>query len=104
MDNQEIPLGDGVYQDCPHEIALVIILLCVDNTDIRSNCPQLVEKFHVDVRVNGKIDLNFTGDLRWFLGVRYSYGDDGSVSCDQLTSWVSRRLNQLFFGRITMVV
>jgi hypothetical protein len=27
--------------------------------------------------------LNFTDDLSWFLGVRYSYGDDGSVSCDQ---------------------
>ncbi len=47
----------------------MIILLYVDNTDIRSNCPQLVEKFHVDVRANGKIDLNFTGDLSWFLGV-----------------------------------
>jgi hypothetical protein len=61
----------------------VIILLYVDNTGIRSNCPQLVEKFHADVRANDKIDLNFTGDLSWFLGVRYSYGDDGSVSCDQ---------------------
>ena len=82
-DMQEIPLSDRVYQDCPHEIAVVIILLYVDNTGIRSNCPQLVEKFHADVRANGKIDLNFTGDLSWFLGVRYSYGDDGSVSCDQ---------------------
>jgi hypothetical protein len=49
----------------------------------RLNCSQLVEKFHADVRASGKIDLNFTGNLRWFLGVRYSYGDDGSVSCDQ---------------------
>jgi hypothetical protein len=82
-DMQEIPLSDRVYQDCPHEIAVVIILLYVDNTGIRSNCPQLVEKFHADVRANGKIDLNFTGDLSWFLGVRYSYGDDGAVSCNQ---------------------
>ncbi len=82
-DMQEIPLSDRVYQDCPHEIAVVIILLCVDNTGNRSNCPQSVEKFHADVRANGKIDLNFTGDLSLFLGVRYSYGDDGSVSCDQ---------------------
>ncbi len=41
----------------------MIILLYVDNTGIRSNCPQLVEKFHTDVRANGKIDLHFTGDL-----------------------------------------
>jgi hypothetical protein len=83
VDMQEIPLSDRVYQDCPHEIAVVIILLYVDNTGIRLNWPQLVEKFHEDVRANGKIDLNFTGDLSWFSGVRYSYGDDGSVSCDQ---------------------
>jgi hypothetical protein len=82
-DMQEIPLSDRVYQDCPHEIAVVIILLYVDNTGMRSNCPQLVEKFHADVRANGKIDLHFTGDLSWFLRMRYSYGDDGSVSCDQ---------------------
>jgi hypothetical protein len=69
VDMQEIPLSDRVYQDCPHEIAVVIILLYVDNTGIRSNCPQLAEKFHEDVRTNGKIDLNFTGDLSWFLGV-----------------------------------
>ncbi len=27
--------------------------------------------------------MNFTGNLTWFLGVHYSYGEDGSVSCDQ---------------------
>ena len=47
----------------------MIILFYVDNTGIRSNCPQLVKKFHADVRANGKIDLNFTGDLSCFLGV-----------------------------------
>ena len=35
------------------------------------------------MRTEGRIDLNFTGNLSWFLGVRYSYGEDGSVSCDQ---------------------
>ena len=69
VDMQEIPFSDRVYQDCPHKIAVVIILLYVDNTDIRSNCPQLVEKFHADARANDKIDLNFMGDLSWFLGV-----------------------------------
>ncbi len=37
VDMQEIPLSDRVYQDCPHEIAVVIILLYVDNTGIRLN-------------------------------------------------------------------
>ena len=35
------------------------------------------------MRTEGRIDLNFTGNLSWFLGVRYSYEEDGSVSCDQ---------------------
>ena len=34
-DMKEIPSSDRVYQDCPHEIAVVIILLYVDNTGIR---------------------------------------------------------------------
>ncbi len=68
-DMQEIPFNNRVYQDYTHKIAVVIISLYVDNTGIRSNCPQLVEQFHADVRANGKIDLNFTGDLSWFLGV-----------------------------------
>jgi len=34
-DMQEIPLRDRVYQNCPHEIAVVIILLYVDNTGTR---------------------------------------------------------------------
>ena len=78
-----IPEEDRVYPDCPHDVAVVIILLYVDNTGVSSNCPTLVQQFHADVRTEGRIDLNFTGNLSWFLGVRYSYGEDGSVSCDQ---------------------
>jgi hypothetical protein len=58
-------------------------VLYVDNTGVRSTCPTLVQQFHADVRTEGRIDLNFIGNLSWFLGVRYSYGEDGSVSCDQ---------------------
>ncbi len=78
-----IPEEDRVYPDCPYDVVVVIILLYVDNTGVRSNCPTLVQQFHTDVRKEGRIDLNFTGNLIWFLGVRYSYGEDGSVSCDQ---------------------
>jgi hypothetical protein len=78
-----IPEEDRVYPDCPHDVAVVIILLYVDNTGVSSNCPTLVQQFHADVRTEGRIGLNFTGNLSWFLGVRYSYGEDGSVSCDQ---------------------
>ena len=27
-----------------------------------------MQKFHADVRTEGRIDLNFTGNLSWFLG------------------------------------
>ena len=44
------------------------------------------EQLHAEVRVDDRIDLNFTGRLEWFLGVRYSYDEQtGAVSCDQET-------------------
>ena len=50
---------------------------------MRPNWPTLVQKFHTDLRTEGRIDLNFTTNLIWFLGVRYSYREGGPVSCDQ---------------------
>ncbi len=44
------------------QAAVVFILLYVDNTGIRSNCPQSVENFYAHVRANGKIDWN----ISWF--------------------------------------
>jgi hypothetical protein len=82
-DFKVIPEEDRVYPDCSHDVAVVIILLYVENTGVRSNCQTLVQQFHADVRTEGRIDLNFTGNLSWLLGVRYSHGEDGSVSCDQ---------------------
>jgi hypothetical protein len=59
-DLKVIPEEDRVYPDCPHDVAVVIILLYVDNTGARSNCPTLVQQFHADKRTEGRIDLNFT--------------------------------------------
>jgi hypothetical protein len=72
-DLEVIPEEDRVYPDCPHDVAVDIILLYVDNAGVLSNCPTLVQQFHADVRTEGSIDLIFTGNLSWFLGVRYSY-------------------------------
>jgi hypothetical protein len=33
---REIPESDRVCPDCPHAMAVVIFLVCVENTDIRS--------------------------------------------------------------------
>ena len=42
-DLKVIPEEDRVYPDCPHDVSVVIILLYVDNTDVHSNCPTLVQ-------------------------------------------------------------
>ena len=44
-DLKVIPEEDRVHPDCPHDVAVVIILLYVDNTGVRSNCPTLVQQF-----------------------------------------------------------
>jgi hypothetical protein len=85
-DMSTIPEQDRIYKDCIHEFAVVFILIYVDNTAVRSNCETLVKRFHAEVRIDDRIDLNFTGRLEWFLGVRYSYDEQtGAVSCDQET-------------------
>jgi hypothetical protein len=85
-DMSTIPEQDRIYKDCIHEFAIVFILIYVDNTAVRSNCETLVKRFHAEVRIDERIDLNFTGRLEWFLGVRYSYDEQtGAVSCDQET-------------------
>jgi len=95
-----IPEEDRVFKDCIHEYAVVFILIYVDNTAVRSNCETLVRRFHAEVRIDGSIDLNFIGNLTWFLGVRYSYDElTGAVSCDQETYIENMVANWLFEGK-----
>ena len=95
-----IPEEDRVFKDCIHEYAVVFILIYVDNTAVRSNCETLVKRFHAEVRIDGSIDLNFIGNLTWFLGVRYSYDElTGAVSCDQETYIENMVNNWLFEGK-----
>jgi hypothetical protein len=95
-----IPEEDRVFRDCIHEYDVVFILIYVDNTAVRSNCETLVKRFHAEVRIDGSIDLNFIGNLTWFLGVRYSYDElTGAVSCDQETYIENMVNNWLFEGK-----
>jgi hypothetical protein len=95
-----IPEEDRVFKGCIHEYAVVFILIYVDNTAVRSNCETLVRRFHAEVRIDGSIDLNFIGNLTWFLGVRYSYDElTGAVSCDQETYIENMVNNWLFEGK-----
>ena len=57
----------------------------------------MVKRFHAEVRIDGSIDLNFIGNLTWFLGVRYSYDElTGVVSCDQET-YIENMVNNGLF-------
>ena len=47
-------------------------MLYIDNDGIR-NCDEMVHEFLAKVKQDGRIRLNFEGDLTWFLGVRYTY-------------------------------
>ena len=82
---------------------MVFILIYVDNTVIHSNCETLVKRFHAEVRIDGSIDgidLNFIGNLTWFLGVRYSYDElTGATFCDQETCIENMVNNSLFEGK-----
>ena len=66
-----IPEEDRVYHDCPHDVVVVIVLLYVDITGISFRCTK---------RRKDRLELHYNS---WFLGVRYSYGEDDFVSCDQ---------------------
>jgi hypothetical protein len=104
-----IPEEDRVFKDCIHEYAVVFILIYVTNTSIHSNvtntaihsnCETLVKRFHTEFRIDGSIDLNFIGNLTWFLGVRYSYDELTCViSCDQETYIENMVNNWLFEGK-----
>jgi hypothetical protein len=50
---------------CPHSIVMLILVQYVDNSGIRYNCRELVDDFYAVVRDDGRIDLNFVGDLTW---------------------------------------
>ena len=90
----DVPEGARVYPSCPHSIAMLILVQYVDNSGIRYNCRELVDDFYAAVRDDGRIDLNFVGDLTWWLGVRYTYDHaTGAISADQ-EAFVDKLLDQ----------
>jgi len=90
----DVPGGARVYPSCPHSIAMLILVQYVDNSGIRYNCRELVDDFYAVVRDDGRINLNFVGDLTWWLGVRYTYDHaTGAVSAEQ-EAFVDNLLDQ----------
>ena len=73
---------------------MLILVQYVDNSGIRYNCREFVDDFYAAVRDDGRIDLNFVGDLTWWLGVRYTYDHaTGAISADQ-EAFVDKLLDQ----------
>ena len=59
-------------------------MLFFDNNGIRTNCPELLEKFERDVVADKRIDLQREGDMTWFLSTRYSFDfQTGQITADQ---------------------
>ena len=66
----EIPKSDRVYPTCRHAIAILIVVMYVDNNGLRTNAKEL--------------EMVPEGKFEWFLGVCYTYDHStGSVQADQ---------------------
>jgi hypothetical protein len=77
-----------------HSITMIILVQYVDNSGICYNCREIVDDFYADVRDDGHINLNFVGDLTWWIGVSYTYDHaTGAISTDQET-FVDKILDQ----------
>ena len=80
----EIPLSARVYPSCRHAIAILIVVMYVDNNGLRTNAKELVQWFDDSLKAQGEIEMVPEGKFEWFLGVRYTYNlSDGSISADQ---------------------
>ena len=51
-----VPEHERVYKQCYYPVACLIIVLYVDNNGVRTNCPELLEKFERDVKKDIRID------------------------------------------------
>ena len=80
----EIPLSARVYPSCRHAIAILIVVMYVDNNGLRTNAKELVKWFDDSLKAQGEIEMVPEGKFEWFLGVRYTYNySTGSVEADQ---------------------
>ena len=80
----EIPLSARVYPSCRHAIAILIVVMYVDNNGLRTNAKELVKWFDDSLKAQGEIEMVPGGKFEWYLGVRYTYDHStDSVEADQ---------------------
>ena len=80
----EIPKSARVYPSCRHAIAILIVVMYVDNNGLRTNAKELVQWFDDSLKKQGEIEMVPEGKFEWFLGVCYTYDHStGSVKADQ---------------------
>ncbi len=80
----EIPLSVRVYPSFRHPIGILIVVMYVDNNDLRTNGKELVQWFDESLKAQGEFEIVTEGKFEWFLGVFYTYDHStDSVETDQ---------------------
>ena len=81
---QRIPKHKRVYKSCEFSVAILIVFMYVDNNGCRYNCKELVDEFLQDLKDDGRIDMNWEGNMENFLAVRYLQDPvTGEITADQ---------------------
>jgi len=68
-----VPMSMRVFLLCCHPMAVMILVMHLDNNGIRHNCEDLVQELEKSVKQDGRISLQREGELDWFKSL--SVGD-----------------------------
>ena len=80
----EIPKSARVYPTRHHAIAILIVVMYVDNNGLSTNAKELVQWFDDSLKRQGEIEMVPEGKFEWFLGVWSTCNHStGSVMTDQ---------------------
>ena len=64
-----VPENDGIYSDCPHATAILIIASYVHDNLAFTKCAVLAAEF--EVHHNVKFPMNAEGPVNWYLSFEY---------------------------------
>jgi len=61
-----VPPAQRMYPSCSHSVAVLFIIVYVDNNALRYICDELVEQFEDSIAADACIQLHRDGNLEWF--------------------------------------
>jgi len=67
-----VPENDGIYSDCPHATAILVIASYVDDNLAFTKCAALAAEF--EVHCNVKFPMNAEGPVNSYLSIEYDRG------------------------------